>query len=198
MIAQVNKISRAGTTLDSLAANIASRLDRPVALVGLMGSGKSAVGRRLAKALDVGFKDSDQQVEETAGISVAEIFDMAGEAKFREMEFVALQSILSTKPQIIATGGGAFCQEKTANLLLRGSLVIWLKAPPETLLSRIGNTKSRPLLNTNNPLKALRELLDQRTPFYERAHIHINTDGLTTQRAGRAVLEWLDTALIKQ
>ncbi len=198
MTAQFNKKSRARAPLASLATDIASRLDRPVALVGMMGSGKSAVGRKLAKALDIGFKDSDQQVVKTAGLSIAEIFDVAGEAKFRQMEFVALQSILSTKPQIIATGGGAFCQEKTANLLRQGSLVIWLKASPATLLSRIGNTKSRPLLNTNDPLTALSQLLDRRTPFYEKAHIHINTDGLTTQRAVSVVLEWLDTTLVKQ
>lgn len=181
-----------------LAASVAARLDRPLALVGLMGSGKSAVGRRLARMLDLGFTDSDQQIVKTAGISIAEIFELAGETRFREMEFSTLETIVSATPQIIATGGGAFCQNRTSQLLRDSCLVIWLKASPETLLARIGNTQSRPLLHTADPLGALAALLEQRTHFYEKAHIHVNTDGLTAQGAVRAVLEMLDTVLARQ
>jgi len=181
-----------------LAADVAARLDRPLALVGLMGSGKSAVGRRLAGMLDLGFTDSDQQIVKTAGISIAEIFELAGEVKFREMEFSTLETIVSAKPQIIATGGGAFCQDRTSQLLRDSCLVVWLKASPETLLARIGNTRSRPLLHTADPRAALAALLDQRKHFYEKAHVHVDTDGLTTQRAVRAVLEMLDTVLARQ
>ena len=120
-----------------LAGSIAGRLDRPVVLVGLMGSGKSAVGRRAAKQLGIGFKDSDRLIVKAAGISIAEIFELAGEVKFREMERKALSNLALASPQIIATGGGAFCHDATANLLLQHTLTIWLKASPATLLSRL-------------------------------------------------------------
>ena len=189
---------RTNRSIARLAEHLIPKLVRPVTLVGLMGSGKSAIGRRLAKVLALEFQDSDATIVKTAGISIAEIFDLAGEAKFREMEYSALSDLLSAQPQIIATGGGAFCQDKTATLLREKSLVVWLKATPATLLSRIGSTKSRPLLHTQDPLGRLTELLDKRTAFYEKAHIHVDTDGLTTGRAVRAALETLDTALTRQ
>ena len=181
-----------------IAARIAPRLNRPLALVGLMGSGKSAIGRRIARALKMGFVDIDQQVVETAGISIAEIFEIAGEAKFREMERAAIAKTIVGLPKIIATGGGAFCQEDNAELMLKSSHVIWLKATPETLFARIGETKSRPLLHADDPLITLTKLLDERTQFYQKAQIHVDTDAMTSQRAVRAVLESLDTILGKQ
>ena len=184
--------------LKDIAATVVARLDRPLALVGLMGSGKSAIGHRIARALKLEFADIDQQVVDAAGISIAEIFEIAGEAKFREMERAALAKTIAGSPKIIATGGGAFCQEDTAELMLQSSHVIWLKAKPETLLARIGNTKSRPLLHADDPLVTLIKLLDQRTRFYQRAHIHIDTDGMTAQRAVRAMLKSLDTFLGRQ
>ena len=181
-----------------IAARVAARLDRPLALVGLMGSGKSAIGRRIARALKMSFVDIDQQVVDTAGISIAEIFEIAGETKFREMERAALAKTIVGLPKIIATGGGAFCQVDTAELMLKSSHVIWLKATPETLFARIGDTKSRPLLHADDPLVTLTKLLDERTLFYQQAQIHVNTDGMTAQRAVRAALESLDTFLGKQ
>ena len=181
-----------------IAARVAARLDRPLALVGLMGCGKSAIGRRIACKLKLGFVDIDQQVVDSAGISITEIFEIAGEAKFREMERAALAQTIVGPPKIIATGGGAFCQEDTAELMLKSSHVIWLKATPETLVARIGNTKSRPLLHADDPLVTLIKLLDERTQFYQQAQIHIDTDGMTSQRAVRAILESLDTFLGKQ
>jgi shikimate kinase len=182
----------------NLAGSIAARLDRPVVLVGLMGSGKSAVGRRGAKQLGIGFKDSDQLIVKAAGISVAEIFELAGEVKFREMERKTLGNLALESPQIIATGGGAFCQDATANLLLQHTLTIWLKASPATLLSRIGNTKTRPLLHNRDPLAMLTRLDEQRAPFYKKAHIHLDTDGLSTYEAMIALLHALDTHLPRQ
>ena len=181
-----------------LGGAVAARLDRPVALVGLMGSGKSAVGRRGAKMLGLGFADSDQHIVKAAGISIAEIFDIAGEAKFREMEFKTISHLLLAPPQIIATGGGAFCQEATAALLLKKAYVVWLKAAPSTLLSRIGNTKSRPLLHNDDPLATLTRLGDQRAAYYAKAHIHLDTDGLSTHKAMMALLRALDSHLPRQ
>ena len=181
-----------------LAGSIAARLDRPVVLVGLMGSGKSAVGRRAAKQLGIGFKDSDQLIVKAAGISIAEIFELAGEVKFREMEQKTLSNLALASPQVIATGGGAFCQNATADLLLQHTLTIWLKASPTTLLSRIGNTKTRPLLHNGDPLTMLTRLDKQRALFYKKAHIHLDTDGLSTYEAMMALLHALDTHLPRQ
>ena len=181
-----------------LAGSVATRLDRPVVLVGLMGSGKSAVGRRAAKQLGIGFKDSDQLIVKAAGISIAEIFELAGEVKFREMERKTLGNLALASPQIIATGGGAFCQKDTADLLLQHTLTIWLKASPTTLLVRIGNTKTRPLLHNGDPLSTLTRLDEQRARFYKKAHIHLNTDGLSTHKAMMALFRAVDTHLPKQ
>ena len=181
-----------------LVGSIAARLDRPVVLVGLMGSGKTAIGRCAAKQLGIGFEDSDQLIVKTAGISIAEIFELAGEVKFREMERKTLRNLALTSPQIIATGGGAFCQDATADLLLQHTLTIWLKAEPATLLSRIGNTKTRPLLGNGDPLATLTRLNEQRARLYKKAHIHVDTDGLSTHRAMMALFHALDTHLPRQ
>ncbi|MFL2845851.1 MAG: shikimate kinase [Candidatus Puniceispirillaceae bacterium] len=191
------KTNPASSDITQLANTVLTRLDRPLALVGLMGSGKSAVGRRTAKKLGLNFIDSDQKIVSDAGISITEIFELAGEAKFREMEFQALTQLVVSKPQIIATGGGAFCFPQTARLLSAKTLVVWLKAPPETLLARIGNTKSRPLLNNDNPLATLAKLNKERARYYQKAQIEIDTDGLSTRKAMMALLRALDTYLTR-
>ena len=191
------KTNLASDDIKKLTNTIVARLDRPLALVGLMGSGKSAVGRQTAKKLGLNFTDSDQKIINNAGISITEIFELAGEAKFREMEFQAIKKLVSSKAQIIATGGGAFCFPQTAHLLLTKTLVVWLKAPPETLLARIGGTKSRPLLHNDNPLATLTKLSKERAKHYQKAQIEINTDGLSTRNAMMALLRALDTHLTK-
>ncbi|MDC1382137.1 shikimate kinase [Candidatus Puniceispirillum sp.] len=178
-----------------LVVKILSTLDRPIILVGLMGSGKSAVGRRTAKLLGVKFTDSDQIIVKEAGISIAEIFEFSGEKKFRDIELKTLTNLICPALQVIATGGGAFCQKETANLLLERSHVVWLKAPPKTLLSRIGNFKSRPLLDNDHPLTTLTELNHKRQKYYQKAQIHLDTDGLSAPQAAEALLHALDTHL---
>ena len=189
------KTNPASGDITQLANTVVARLDRPLALVGLMGSGKSAVGRRTAKKLGLNYTDSDQKIASDAGISITEIFELSGEAKFREMEFRAITQLALSKPQIIATGGGAFCFPKTARLLLSKTLVVWLQAPPETLLARIGSTKSRPLLNNDNPLATLAKLNKERARHYQKAQIKINTDGLSTRKAMMTLIRALDTYL---
>ena len=193
----LKKTSQNSNDTLQLANTIVARLDRPLILVGLMGSGKTTVGRRTAKILRLNYTDSDQKIVSNAGISIAEIFELAGEAKFRELEFHAMTQLLLSKPQVIATGGGAFCYPQTASLLLTKGLVVWLKAPPETLLARIGSTKSRPLLNNDNPLATLAKLNKEREKHYQNAQIKINTDGLSTRKAMMALLHALDTHLAK-
>ena len=173
-------------------------LGKPIALVGLMGSGKSVIGRRLARQLQLKFADSDQIVAKMAGVSIADIFDLAGEAKFRDMEFRAIQKQLQKPPHVLATGGGAFCQPQTATLLRDHALVVWMQASPETLLKRIGDVSSRPLLQTASPLQILQQLSATRRPFYSKAHLHLNTDGLSMAKAVAALVNTLDSYLAKQ
>jgi shikimate kinase len=172
--------------------------NKTIALVGLMGSGKSAIGRRLAKQLGLTFADSDQLVTKMAGVSVTEIFDYAGEAKFRDMEFRVIQNQLNKPLHVLATGGGAFCEPETAALLLKNAIVVWFQASPDTLLKRIGDTTSRPLLQTGSPLKILQQLEAARAPFYRKAHIHLNTDGLPIRKSLAMLVSALDSYRAKQ
>lgn len=170
-------------------------LDRPVTLVGMMGSGKSLVGRQLARRLDLPFVDSDTRVEAAAGIGIAEIFDIAGEAKFRAMEADAIREAITEGPMVLSTGGGAICAPATADLLRSRSIVVWLHAEPETLLERIGSVGSRPLLHNDDPLETLRNLAERRKNDYGKAHITVKTDKLSARTATTAVLSALDTHL---
>ena len=178
--------------------NAPAVFEKPISIVGLMGSGKSAIGRRLAKELNLTFADSDQLVKKMAGVSIVDIFDLAGEAKFREMEFRAIQKQLDKPPHVLATGGGAFCEPETATLLRENTIVVWLQASSDTLLKRIGDTASRPLLQTGPPIKILQQLQTARAPFYRKAHIHLNTDGLTLPKSLATLVSALDSFRAKQ
>ena len=170
-------------------------LDRPVTLVGMMGSGKTIIGKKLSQELDLPFIDSDTRIVETAGISIAEIFEIAGEDKFRAMESDAISAAVDEGPAILSTGGGAICAADTAELLCTRTIVVWLSAAPETLLSRIGSGSSRPLLRGDDPLGVLRRLAVAREKDYGKAHITVKTDGLSAWATTLSVLSALDTHL---
>ena len=176
-------------------AALTTALDRPIALVGMMGSGKSLVGRRLAQRLDLPFIDSDTEIEKTAGITIAEIFELAGETRFRALERAAISDAADAGPSVLSTGGGSICTPETAQLLCDRTIVIWLQARPETLMSRIGSIGSRPLLHTDNPMATLRELAERRGPDYGKAHITVATDQLSAAAAVSSVLRALDSHL---
>lgn len=183
------------TDITSKFPTLRQAIDRPIALVGMMGSGKSLIGRRLANQLDLNFIDSDDEVETAAGISIAEIFELAGETKFRAMERDAIRAAADAGPSILSTGGGAICAPETAELLCNRTYVVWLEAQPETLLSRIGSVSSRPLLHSADPLQTLRDLAEERHADYSRAHITVTTDRLSAVAAVNAVLHALDSHL---
>jgi shikimate kinase len=142
---------------------------RTLVLVGLMGCGKTSVGRRLATALDLPFVDADAAIEEAAGKTISEIFAEHGEAHFRDGERRVIARLLAGGPQILATGGGAFMNEETrANIAASGQSV-WLKADLPLLMKRVMRRSNRPLLKTDDPEARMRDLMSQRYPVYELA-----------------------------
>lgn len=149
---------------------------KTIALIGLMGAGKSAFGKALAEKLELPFVDADVKIEKAQGKTIADIFAEQGEPAFRAMEKTTIAQLLEGPPCVLATGGGAFCAPETRSLLLQKSFVIWLKAAPDVLYQRIKGDRTRPLLHTQDPQNTLRELLEKRTPFYQQAHFSIATD----------------------
>lgn len=148
---------------------------RPVVLVGLMGVGKTTIGRRLAVRLNLPFVDADAEIETASGLSVAEIFERFGEAHFRDGERRVIARLIDGAPKIVATGGGAFIQDDTRALLLERSLVIWLDADVTTLVERVRRRNTRPLLKGRDPGEVLRALAEVRNPIYAAAHIRIGS-----------------------
>lgn len=150
------------------------QIDKPIALVGLMGVGKTTVGRRLAKKLDRGFDDSDEAIEEASGRTVAGYFRDHGEADFREGEFRVIKRLLQRDPPLVlATGGGAFIHPPTRKLLLEDAVVIWLKGDLDVLVERVSRNDKRPLLRGVDKREKMRELMQARHPIYAKAHIKI-------------------------
>lgn len=148
-------------------------LGRSVVLVGLMGAGKTTIGRRLARRLGLEFVDADEAIEEAAGLSVSEIFARYGEAYFREGERRVIARLIAGPPKVIATGGGAFVDPETRARVLEGAVAVWLDADIETLVGRVARRDHRPLLKDKDAGQVLRELAAARNPFYAQAQIRI-------------------------
>jgi len=147
--------------------------DRPIVLVGLMGVGKTTVGRRLAKRLRLPFVDADEEIERAAGMKIAEIFDRFGEPYFRDGERRVIHRLMDGRPKVIATGGGAFINDQTRALILEQAVAIWLDAPEDVLVARVRRRDTRPLLRGKNPAEVLRKLAADRNPIYALAPIRI-------------------------
>jgi shikimate kinase len=148
---------------------------RTIALVGLMGVGKSSVGRRLANALELPFRDADTEVEAAAGRSIPDIFAEMGEPAFREGERRVIARLLDDPPHILATGGGAFVTPETRELLKARAITVWLKADLEVLARRVARKDNRPLLADADPLDVLRAQAAARYPVYAEADITVET-----------------------
>ena len=153
------------------------RTDRPIVLVGPMGAGKTSVGRRLARRLGLPFADSDEDVAQAEGRSVAEMFDRFGEAGFRDAERMAMARLIDCGPQVIAAGGGGFVDEETRALILSRCLAIWLDADVATLAERVGSGGERPLLRGRDRRSRLEELAAHRNPIYAKAHLRVSSEG---------------------
>ncbi len=143
---------------------------KTIALVGLMGAGKTSVGRRLAAALGLPFRDADGEIEAAAGRTVAEIFAERGEAEFRAGERRVIARLLEEPPHVLAAGGGAFVQPETRRLINARAVSIWLRADPEILARRVARKATRPLLIGRDPLVVLRAQVQERYPAYAEAH----------------------------
>jgi len=148
---------------------------RPIVLVGLMGAGKTTVGRRLAQALGLDFVDADHEIEAAAGSTIDEIFARHGEAAFREGERRVIARLLSGAPMVLATGGGAFMDADTRALIRDKGLSIWLRADLDLLMRRVSKRNNRPLLKTDDPRSVMERLMAQRYPIYAQADLTVDS-----------------------
>ena len=148
---------------------------RTIALVGLMGVGKSSVGRRLANALDLPCKDADHEIEAAAGRTIPEIFAEMGEPAFREGERRVIARLLDDPPHVLATGGGAFMNDETRRLIKEKAVSVWLKADLDILARRVSRKDTRPLVSGKDPMTVLTELAEKRYPVYGQADLVVET-----------------------
>lgn len=146
---------------------------KPIVLIGLMGVGKSTVGRRLAQRMKLDFVDADNEIEHAAGMTIAEIFQRFGEDHFRDGERRVIARLIDGRPKVIATGGGAFMQAETRDLILDQALAIWLDASPDVLADRVRRRDTRPLLRGKDPKRVLTDLARVRNPVYALAPVHV-------------------------
>lgn len=173
-------------------AQIAERLDRPVVLVGLMGVGKSTVGRRLASMLGRQFVDADDEIEIASQRSIPEIFAEHGEAYFRDGERRVIARLIEEDAGVIATGGGAFIDPETRALILTRAVAVWINCDIDTLVERTSRRSTRPLLQTGDPKEILTELLKKRQKFYEQAQLHVQSQESAHSDTARAIIEAID------
>ena len=155
--------------------DLARRLDRPIVLVGLMGVGKSTVGRRLAKRLALPFVDSDSEIEDAVGLPAGELFERYGEEDYRDGERRLVARLVDGQVRVIATGGGVFVDPRTRALLNERTITVWLDAPVEVLAERTGRRDTRPLLKTEDPKATLEQLADIERKAYAEAHVHVTS-----------------------
>jgi len=189
-------MTKPDTTLsDAEIGALIRRIDRPIVLVGMMGVGKSTIGRKLATILHLPFIDADEEIEKAAQMSVSEIFAKFGEPYFRDGERRVIARMVSERPSIIATGGGAFVNDETRGLILDKAVAVWLDCDTDTLVERVGRKDTRPLLRDGDPREIITRLKADRLPFYSQAPIHIMSEAGPHQQAVLRILkginEWL-------
>jgi len=162
-----------------------------IVLVGLMGAGKTTVGRRLADALQMPFKDADHEIEEAASLTVSEIFEKYGEEHFRDGERKVIARLIEGEPCVLATGGGAFMNDETRALIKGKAVSVWLKAELELLLERVRRRDTRPLLKSGDPRDVLGRLMDERYPVYSEADVVVESGEGPHARVVAAIAEGL-------
>ncbi len=181
---------------ESLEARVARQLEgRTLAMVGMMGAGKSSIGRRLAARLGLPFVDADTEIEEAANATINDIFEQHGEAYFRDGERRVIQRLLDGAPKVLATGGGAFIQPETRAAIQAGAISVWLKADRDLILARVRRRSTRPLLKTGDPAAVVDRLIAERYPIYDEADIHIQSRDVAHDVVIENVLVALDDYL---
>lgn len=182
---------------DQSSSAAAPQLMQTIALVGLMGAGKSTVGRRLANLLDVGFCDADDEIAIAAGRPIADIFAERGEEEFRAGERRVIARLLDEPPHILATGGGAFMNPLTRVVLRQKALTLWLRADLDTLMHRVQKRTDRPLLQNTDPRATMQTLITQRYPIYQEADFVVDSiDGPHNATVERIVKKLVDAKIL--
>lgn len=184
-------------TIGPAQGELASRLGkRTVVFVGLMGAGKTAIGKLCAKTLGLPFLDSDHEIETASRLTVPELFELYGEPEFRALEQRVIQRLLSEGPQVLSTGGGAFMNAETRRLAKAHGVTVWLKADLDTLMARVIKKQNRPLLKNADPRGVMQALMDARYPVYAEADLTIVSRDEPRETIAREVIEaltaWLD------
>lgn len=146
---------------------------RNLIFVGLMGAGKSAIGRLVANQLGLPFVDTDNEIERVSRMTISELFATYGESEFRALEGRVIRRLLRSGPKVVSTGGGAFINDKTRRHIERGGISVWLKADLDVLWERVNKRDHRPLLKTENPKQTLENLMNERYPIYQRANVTV-------------------------
>ncbi|MCK5930550.1 MAG: shikimate kinase [Fulvimarina manganoxydans] len=162
---------------------------RTIALVGLMGAGKTTVGRRLASLLSLPFRDSDVEIEEVSRMTIPELFEAYGEPEFRALEARVVQRLAVEGPQVVGTGGGAYMNGETRERLKSTAVTVWLKADLDTLMERVSRRSNRPLLKTADPRETMRRLIKERYPIYGQADIVIESRNVKREQVAGEVAE---------
>ncbi|MCO5059832.1 MAG: shikimate kinase [Rhizobiaceae bacterium] len=168
---------------------------RSIVLVGLMGAGKTAIGRKVAAALSLRFVDSDHEIENVSRMTVPELFERYGEAEFRALERRVIGRLVKDGPQVMATGGGAFMNDQTRRLIGRHGLSVWLKADLDILMDRVAKRQNRPLLKTADPRATMARLMDERYPVYALADVTVKTRDEKREIIADEVIEAVATLL---
>ena len=175
--------------------DLVKRLDRPVVLVGLMGVGKSTVGRRLARRLGLPFVDSDSEIEEAVGLPWGELFERYGEADYRDGERRLVARLVDGAVKVIATGGGVFVDPRTRELLKEKTITVWLDAPVDVLAERTSRRNTRPLLKNGDPKGTLERLAEIERRAYSEAHLHVKSGDGAHREVVDAIVDALDKHL---
>jgi shikimate kinase len=182
--------------MEPIEARVRHRLGRrAVVMVGMMGAGKSSIGRRLASRLGLPFVDADSEIEIAANASITEIFDRHGEDYFRDGERRVIKRLLDGEPKVLATGGGAFVPAETREAIRQHGISIWLQADRELLLSRVKRRSNRPLLRGGDPAEVIDRLIGEREPTYAEANIHIRSRDVAHENVVDDILAALDAYL---
>lgn len=169
--------------------------ERSIVFVGLMGAGKTAIGRKVAQALGLPFTDSDHEIETASRMTIPELFELYGEAEFRALEQRVILRILETGRQVLSTGGGAFMNEQTRLAIAGHGISVWLKADIDILMERVSKKQNRPLLKNPDPRAVMEKLMEERYPVYAKAEVTVPTRDERKEVIATEVIEALAVAL---